>query len=154
MCVCVCIASQFCSLQCSLCNGTNVDASLLPALKPPDPAQGCSTMQVTHLLVSEVLFGLKLKHGVGKLPHYFLVSLNGNNKTVDVGLKLAPLWEQSHHRNNNNKDVVNNVNISTQGIWNRRHVSECQSPKNVSINLMHSGTQHTFLILLHLHRSN
>lgn len=63
-------------------------------------------------------------------------------------LKLAPLWEQGHHRNNNNKDVVNNVNISTQGIWNRRHISECQSPKNVSVNLMHSGTQHTFPLLM------
>ena len=71
VCVCVYTASQFSWLQCSLCNGTNVDASLPPALKPPDPAQGCFTMQVAHLLVSEVLFALKLKHGVGKLPHYF-----------------------------------------------------------------------------------
>jgi hypothetical protein len=75
VCVCVYTASQFCWLQCSFCNGMNVYASLLPALKPPDSAQGCSTLQVAHLLVSEVLFALKLKHGVGELPHYCLVSL-------------------------------------------------------------------------------
>jgi len=53
----------------------NVNASLLLALMPPDPAQGRSTMQIAHLLVSEVMFALKLKHGVGKLPYYFLYSL-------------------------------------------------------------------------------
>jgi hypothetical protein len=31
--VCVYTASQFCWLQCSLCNGMNVNASLLPALE-------------------------------------------------------------------------------------------------------------------------
>ena len=73
--VCVCTARQFCWLQCFFSNGMNVNASLLPALKPPDPAQGRSTMRFAHLLVSEVMFYLKLKHGVGKLPYYFLFSL-------------------------------------------------------------------------------
>jgi hypothetical protein len=53
----------------------NVNASLLPAFKQLDPAQGRSIMQFAHLLVPEVMFALKLKHGVGKLPHYFLISL-------------------------------------------------------------------------------
>jgi hypothetical protein len=34
--MCAYTASQFCWLQCSFCNGMNVNASLLPALKPPD----------------------------------------------------------------------------------------------------------------------
>ena len=111
-------------------------------------------MQVAQILVSEVLSALKIKYGVGKLPQYFSVTPNGNNKTVDTELKIAPTWEQSNHSNNNNKVVVNNVNISNERIWNRRNISECQSPKNVNVNLRYSGTRHTVLILLHLHRSN
>jgi len=53
----------------------NINASLLPALKPPDPAQGRSTMQFASLLVSEVTFALKVKHRVEKFSYYFLVSL-------------------------------------------------------------------------------
>ena len=73
--VCVCTARQFCWLQCFFSNGINVNASLLPALKPPDPAQGRSTMQFASLLVSEVTFALKVKHRVEKFSYYFLVSL-------------------------------------------------------------------------------
>jgi hypothetical protein len=71
----------------------NVNASLLPALKPPEPAQGRCTMRFAHLLVSEVMFVLKLKHGVGKIPYYFLVSLKCQRQDSRHGIETSTILE-------------------------------------------------------------